>query len=85
MYSTYLVQYEYFTSTVVCYSGTVVVSSIDYGLFIVRPDYATINSQIESKTVSAERTRTREVVHNVGGVPCPALEQSVQCVADSSC
>jgi len=65
-------------------SGTVVVSSIDYGLFIVRPNVAAINGLIESGAVYGEQTRTRSVSCNASST-CPAAYESRMCDAPVLC
>jgi len=66
-------------------SGTVVISSIDYGLFVVKPNWAGINKLLESEVTYAEQTRTREVLSHRNGSVCPALVETQVCVAPSLC
>jgi choice-of-anchor B domain-containing protein len=66
-------------------SGNVVVSSIDYGLFVLRPNLAAIAKQVKSHSINAERKRTREVLHRTSLSSCPALQQSQQCDIDITC
>jgi choice-of-anchor B domain-containing protein len=66
-------------------SGNIAVSSINYGLFIVKPDWASINALVNSQQTYAESTRVRELVSAQEGASCPALVQSVPCQAPVDC
>jgi len=61
-------------------SGVVALSSINHGLFIVRPDWTDINALVESKTTYAEQTRTRSLLQDEVGANCPTRETK-QCDA----
>jgi choice-of-anchor B domain-containing protein len=56
-------------------SGNVVVSSIDYGLFVVRPNYEAMKAQ--AKTVYAEQKRSRSLLKTSSS--CPNMEEFRQC------
>jgi len=64
-------------------SGNVLISSIDYGLFVVRPRVAEINKLIESQTTYGEQNRTRSVLSD--GAVCPALVETRACDAPELC
>jgi len=66
-------------------SGTVVISSIDYGLFIVRPNMTEINKLIESEDTYAEQVRTRPILSRGDGSVCPAAIETRACVAPALC
>jgi len=66
-------------------SGNVAVSSINDGLFIATPDWSAINKLVESGNVYAEQTRTRPVLVSGLDAQCPALSQSIPCVAPILC
>jgi len=57
-------------------SGTVTASSSDYGLFVVRPNYAAMEDQ--KKKLFSEKTRTRSIV-SCSGVVDPQLEGHLAC------
>ena len=57
-------------------SGTVVVASIDYGLFTVRPNYAAIEEQ--KNKLHSEKTHKRSVVSCENNVK-PSLEGHASC------
>jgi len=62
-------------------SETVLVSSMDYGLFVVKPDWEKINSLVRSQKDYAEQTRTRELLLSPNGATCPALVETKSCDA----
>jgi len=62
-------------------SGSVAVSSIDYGLFIVKLDMPAIRELIASRETYAEQTRKR----TASGPMCPAIRQSQSCPAPTIC
>ena len=51
------------------------VSSIDYGLFVVRPDYEAMKA--EAKTTYAEQTRSRELIK--ASKVCNQMEEFKKC------
>jgi len=65
-------------------SGVVAISSIDYGLFIVKPNVSAINQLIESGTVVAEQTRTRSVSCNDSNTS-PVVTETRMCDAPVLC
>jgi len=62
-------------------SDTVLVSSMEYRLFVVKPDWQKINSLVRNQTDYAEQTRTREVLFSSRGATCPALVETKSCDA----
>jgi len=66
-------------------SGNIAISSINDGLFIVAPDRLAISKLVESGSVYAEQTRTRPVLVSGLDAQCPALSQSIPCVAPILC
>jgi len=66
-------------------SKVVAVSSIDYGLFIVKPNMNKIQALIDSEETYAQQTRTREVLSITPGSTCPALVESMTCAAPVLC
>jgi len=60
-------------------SGTVAVSSIDYGLFLLRPHYEKIADEVRLRVKYGEMTRERDVVGCIPGVVCPDLVQHETC------
>jgi choice-of-anchor B domain-containing protein len=66
-------------------SGVVAISSIDYGLFIAKPNMAAIQALIDSQETYAQQTRTREVLSITPGSTCPALVESMTCAAPVLC
>jgi len=66
-------------------SGTVLVSSIDYGLFMVKPDWEKIESLVKNGTDYAEQTRTRRPLFASKGAICPALVETKSCHAEVLC
>jgi len=56
-------------------SGTVIVSSIDYGLFVVRPNYDALKA--EAKSVYAEQSRSRNLIK--ASTKCPQFEEFKKC------
>jgi len=71
--------YPYFAS------GNVVVSSINHGLFIVKPNVAAIKELIESQETHAEQTRTRPVIPLRRGAVCPVQRETRACPAPVLC
>jgi choice-of-anchor B domain-containing protein len=66
-------------------SGNVLISSIDYGLFVVKPDWAAIEPLALSDSTPAEQTRTRPLLSAIRGAVCPALAESRSCSANVFC
>ena len=60
-------------------SGTVVVSSIEYGLYVLQPNYEHIWSDIEAHHSYYEETRTRTILSAPPGAVCPSEVQPRQC------
>ena len=59
--------------------GAIAMTSIDYGFFMIGPDWDTIGSEVAAKKVYAERERWREVLHMDAGTKCPQLRQIEFC------
>jgi len=60
-------------------SGIIALSSINHGLFIVRPDWTGINALVENKTTYAEQTRTRPILQSELGAHCPNQVETKSC------
>merc|ERR1711893_530205 len=61
-------------------SGNVVIDSIEYGLFTVRPRYDEISADIEAnKSAEGQQTRSRQVVHAKEGGNCPEVTETRSC------
>jgi len=65
-------------------SGNVALSSINHGLFMVKPNIAAMDALYENQTY-AEQTRTRPVIESMQGAYCPALTETRQCDAPVFC
>lgn len=70
--------YPYFSSQ------NVIVSSIEYGLFVVRPDYAAMRRDIESNATYMQQTRERTIEYAQAGAVCPGLVESRSCAAETT-
>jgi len=68
--------YPYFNS------GNLIISSIDYGLFVVKPNYEAISKLIASNAEIGQRTRTR---NGYGRETCPKETETEMCYADITC
>jgi choice-of-anchor B domain-containing protein len=66
-------------------SGNMVISSIDYGLFVVRADMSAITDLVQSKSGYAKQTRTRPLLSKAHEAACPALEETRFCPAPQLC
>jgi len=66
-------------------SGTVLVSSIDYGLFVVRPNWEAIDQFVASGATYAEQTRARSGAVLASGAYCPRRTESRTCAAPVLC
>jgi choice-of-anchor B domain-containing protein len=66
-------------------SGTVVISSIDYGLFVVRPNWEAIDQLVASGATYAQQTRTRPAAVGASGAYCPLRTESRTCAAPVLC
>jgi len=60
-------------------SGIIALSSINHGLFMVRPDWTGINALVENKTTYAEQTRTRPILQSELGAHCPNQVETKAC------
>jgi choice-of-anchor B domain-containing protein len=65
-------------------SGSVAVSSINHGLFIVKPDWPAIEALVESN-MYAEQTRTRSMQSSSTGATCPHQLEKRACAAPVAC
>lgn len=68
--------YPYFNSK------NVIVSSIEYGLFVVRPDHAAIQDAIETNSSYMQQSRERTIEFATPGAVCPGLVESRVCSPD---
>jgi choice-of-anchor B domain-containing protein len=66
-------------------SGVVAVSSINHGLFIVKPNMNKINELIASEETYAEQTRTRTIIPRIAGAICPAQLETRVCQVQVLC
>jgi len=60
-------------------NGAVAMTSIDYGFFMVGPDWDTIETEVAAKKAYAERERWRSILHYDEGAVCPQLRQVEHC------
>jgi len=60
-------------------SGNVILSSIEYGLYTVRPNYDAITEAVKSNASYMEQTRQRTIEFAKPGAACPGLVQSRVC------
>jgi len=66
-------------------SGTILVSSIDYGLFMVKADWEKIEALVKDGTDYGEQTRTRQPLFASKGATCPPLVETKSCKAEIFC
>jgi choice-of-anchor B domain-containing protein len=66
-------------------SGNVVIQSINYGMFVARPNWGEIKALVNSELTYAEQSRIREVLAVEKDVPCPPLVQSKVCSIPVDC
>jgi len=66
-------------------SRNLAISSIDYGLYMVRPDYDAIDAAIASKKRHSEQTRSRDVIFRAEGATCPAVRETRTCNTNVKC
>lgn len=59
--------------------GAVAMTSIDYGFFMVGPDWNQIDNEVRSMKAYAERERWRSILHFEEGATCPPLRQVEHC------
>jgi choice-of-anchor B domain-containing protein len=65
-------------------SGVVVIDSIDYGLYVVKPNAAAMKVKadaLKAARVEGHQSRTATVVHAKEGTSCPELRETRQCKA----
>lgn len=60
-------------------SGNVIVSSIEYGLFTVRPNHSEIQVAVDMPASYSEQTRTRDIEFATPHATCPGLLQHRDC------
>ena len=61
-------------------TGTVAVSSIDYGFFMLRPNFSQIERDLaEKKNKIGLQSRTRTILSSDKGQNCPNLEEIRSC------
>jgi len=63
-------------------SENVIISSIEYGLFVVRPNHELINKAVESRAPFMEQARQRTVEYAKPEAVCPNLIESRPCKPD---
>jgi len=63
-------------------SGNIIVSSIEYGLFVVRPDYEAMEEAAKSSATYMEQSRHRTIEFSKPGAACPGLVESRVCVPE---
>ena len=67
-------------------SGNVVISSIEYGLFVVRPEMNAIEAEVKRNASFGQQRRTRTLFHAKANASCPyALEDIQQCTTAKGC
>jgi len=60
-------------------SGNIIVSSIEYGLFVVRPDYEAMELAAKPNMSYMEQMRERSIDYAKAGAVCPGLVESRVC------
>ena len=68
------------TNKYVLFAGNVIFSSIEYGLFTVRPNQSAIRAAIGQQAYR-EQTRSREIKFASPHATCPSLVQPRDCTA----
>ena len=67
-------------------AGNVIISSIEYGLFVVRPDMEAIEAEVRNNVISGQQRRTRTLLRPKPLVSCPAALESIQqCTMTRGC
>jgi len=66
-------------------SGTIGLSSINHGLFLVKANMRNIETLVESNTTFAEQTRTRPVLESAVSATCPNVFETKPCDATVQC
>jgi len=64
-------------------SGNIIINSIDYGLFVARPNQAAIREQIAQNKAKSMRSRT--ILEKSEGAICPNLQEYALCEAELVC
>lgn len=59
--------------------GTAVVSSINHGLYVVKPDFGAINAVPPEKYAYGEQVRMRMLLSKPENTECPHLVETKQC------
>ena len=60
-------------------TGNMPVSSIEFGLYILRVDMDTVEAAVAEKAKYGERTRHRPLVDRTANTDCPPVRESQQC------
>lgn len=60
-------------------SGNIIVSSIEYGLYVVRPNYEAIDAAVKTNASYMEQQRARTIEFATAGAVCPGLVESRVC------
>jgi len=66
-------------------SGTIVLSSINHGMFLVKANLSAMDELVKSNTTFAEQTRTRPVLEISSSANCPYLIETKSCEAPVLC
>ena len=67
-------------------AGHVIISSIEYGLFVVRPDMNAIEAEVKSNVNFGQHRRARTLLYSKTNASCPyALEDIEQCTTAKIC
>ena len=61
------------------HTGAIAATSIDYGFFMLGPDWDEIEETVRAKKAYAERERWRSILHMDEGAVCPQLRQVEHC------
>ena len=59
--------------------GSVALTSIDYGFFMLGPNWDAIGAEVAAKKAYSEKERWRSILHYDEGATCPKLRQTVFC------
>jgi len=66
-------------------SKNIVISSINHGMFVVKPNWEAINKLVASGSTYAQQTRTRPAAVVASGAYCPLRTESRTCPAPVLC
>ena len=71
-------------TTCALFSGAVALTSINYGFFMVTPDWTAIDAEVTAAKVYGERQSFRTILANEEGATCPVLNR-IQACSHVSC